>query len=174
MPPRTCREEFDQAQADRRAFPLPSGAYKLREARDLCLQFHGTIQHISRYENGVVKFEREHDLGNCLFEERGRWLNAIPRAIAWLLGYHIIPGIRALGGDDVSPQDVQRLAQRAEIQVNRILLNCEAVRLTIKSSVRHEYHAMRTGRSTLIPILEDTIQLCDRGLVPVPEHHAGM
>jgi hypothetical protein len=87
--------------------------------------------------------------------ERGAYLKGIPAQLAELLGYTILPAIAALEGDGMPKAEVERLLSRAETDAQRLLDDCEAVRLRLKGGIKHEYDAMRLGQSLLLELLDE-------------------
>jgi hypothetical protein len=150
----TCREIASSACAKRKAHPLPSGRYKLREAEDRINQLHKLLTTIAERVRAGEKFEQDENLGPCMATERGAYLKGIPAQLAELLGYTILPAIAALEGDGVPKAEVERLMSRAETDAQRLIDACEALRLSLKGGIKHEYDAMRRGESELLRLLK--------------------
>jgi hypothetical protein len=152
--PTTCHQLFDTAREKRKAHPLPSGAHKLTEAENRINQLHKLVTTITERVRAGEKFEQDENLGPCMATERGAYLKGIPVQLAELLGYTILPAIAALEGDGVPKAEVQRLLSRAETNAQRLLDDCEALRLRLKAGIKHEYEAMRRGESELLGLLD--------------------
>ena len=152
--PTTCHQLFDTAREKRKAHPLHSGGYKLREAENRINQLHKLVTTIADRVCTGGKFGETENLGPCMATERGAYLKGIPAQLAELLGYTILPAIAALEGDGMPKAEVERLLSRAETDAQRLLDDCEAVRLRLKGGIKHEYDAMRRGESELLRLLD--------------------
>lgn len=157
--PTTCHDVCDTARGERAKYPLPSGGYKLRGAKNRINQLHELVTTIADRVCTGGKFRETENLGPCMATERGAYLKGIPAQLAELLGYTILPAIAALEGDGVPRAEVQRLLSRAETDAQRLLDDCEAVRLSLKGGIKHEYDAMRRGESELLRLL-DSARVC--------------
>ena len=153
--PTTCHDIFDTARERRKAHPLSSGGYKLREAEDRINQLHKLVTTIAERVRAGGKFGETENLGPCMATERGAYLKGIPAQLAELLGYTMLPAIAALEGDGVPKAEVQRLLSRAETDAQRLIEECEALRLSLKAGIKNEYDAMRRGESELLGLLGD-------------------
>lgn len=157
--PTTCHEIVNAARERRKAHPLSSGGYKLREAEDRINQLHKLVTTIAERVRTGGKFGETENLGPCMATERGAYLKGIPAQLAELLGYTILPAIAALEGDGVPKAEVQRLLSRAETDAQRLIDACEAVRLRFKGGIKNEYEAMRRGESELLRLLDRVLGL---------------
>jgi hypothetical protein len=153
--PTTCQEIVTAAREKRKAHPLPSGGYKLREAKNRINQLHKLVTTIADRVCTGGKFGETENLGPCMATERGAYLKGIPAQLAELLGHTILPAIAALEGDGVPKAEVERLLSRAETDAQRLIDACEALRLRLKGGIKHEYNAMRRGESELLGLLGD-------------------
>jgi hypothetical protein len=160
--PTNCREIFNTAREKRKAHPLSSGGYKLREAEDRINQLYKLVTTIAERVRTGGKFGETENLGPCMATKRGAYLKGIPAELAELLGYTILPAIKALEGDGVPKAEVQRLLSRAETDAQRLLDDCEALRLRLKGGIKHEYDAMRQGESELLDLLDAALEICER------------
>ena len=152
--PTTCHEIFNTAREKRKAHPLSSGGYKLKEAEDRINQLHKLVTTIAKRVHAGGKFGETENLGPCMATGRGAYLKGIPAQLAELLGYTILPAIAALEGDGVPTAEVQRLLIRAETDAQRLINDCEALRLRLKGGIKQEYDAMRRGDSALLELLD--------------------
>ena len=159
----TCHEIFNTAREKRKAHPLSSGGYKLKEAEDRINQLHKLVTTIAKRVRTGGKFGETENLGPCMANERGTYLKGIPARLAELLGYTILPAIAALAGDGVPKAEVQRLLIRAETDAQRLINDCEALRLRLNAGIKHEYDAMRQGQSHLIDLIDDALALAKIG-----------
>ena len=151
--PTTCHDVCDTARAERAKYPLTEGRYKLEEALRAIERWQDLVTTIAERVRAGGKFEQDENLGPCMATERGAYLKGIPAQLAELLGYTILPAIAALEGDGMPKAEVERLLSRAETDAQRLLDDCEAVRLRLKAGIKHEYDAMRGGESELLRLL---------------------
>lgn len=152
--PSTCHEIFDAAREKRKAHPLTAGRLKLDETQNRINQLHKLVTTIADRLRAGGKFGETENLGPCMATERGTYLKLIPAQLAELLGYTILPAIAALEGDGVPKAHVEHLLSRAETDAQRVLAECEALRLRLKGGIKHEYAAMRRGESELLDRLD--------------------
>jgi hypothetical protein len=152
--PTTCHDIFDTAREMRKAHPLSSGRFKLDEAQDRINQLQKLVTTVADRLHAGGKFGENENLGPCMATERGTYLKGIPAQLAELLGYTILPAIAALEGDGVPKAEVQRLLSRAETNAQRLIDDFEALRLRLKGGIKHEYDAMRRGKSELLELLD--------------------
>jgi hypothetical protein len=54
----------------------------------------------------------------------------------------------------VPKAEVKRLLSSAETDAQRLISDCEALRLCLKGGIKHEYDAMRRGESELLSLIE--------------------
>ena len=162
--PTTCHDVCDTARGERANYPLSSGLNKLREAENRINQLHKLVTTIAERVRAGGKFEQDENLGPCMATERGAYLKGIPAQLAELLGYTILPAIAALEGDGMPKAEVERLLSRAETDAQRLLDDCEAVRLSLKGGIKHEYDAMRRGESELLRLLDSARECAGQDL----------
>ena len=161
--PTTCHDIFITARAERAKYPLTKGRYKLDEARHAIEDWRKLIVTVAKRVRTGGKFGETENLGPCMADERGTYLKGIPAQLAELLGYTILPAIAALEGDGVPKAEVQRLLIRAETDAQRLINDCEALRLRLKGGIKQEYDAMRQGQSHLIDLIDDALALAKIG-----------
>jgi hypothetical protein len=157
--PTTCHNIFDTAREKRKAHPLTAGQFKLDEAQNRISQLYKLVTTITERVRRGDKFGETENLGPCMACDRGTYLKSIPVQLAELLGYTILPAIAALEGDGVPKAEVQRLLSRAETDAQRLIDECEALRLSLKAGIKHEYEAMRRGESELLRLLDRVLGL---------------
>lgn len=157
--PTTCHEIFDTAREKRKAHPITAGRFKLDEAQNRINQLHKLVTTIAERLRAGGKFGETENLGPCMATERGTYLKSIPAQLAELLGHTILPAIAALEGDGVPKAEVQRLLSRAETDAQRLIDDCEALRLRLSGGIKHEYDAMIRGHSHLASLLEEAKEI---------------
>ena len=153
--PTTCHDIFNAARAQRTKYPLSAGRYKLDEARHAVEDWRRLVNTIAERVRTGGKFGINENLGPCMAPDRGTYLKSIPARLAERIGYNILPGIAALEGDGVPKVEVQRLVRRAETDAQRLIADCEAMRLCLKGGIDHEYEAMRRGESLLLELFDE-------------------
>lgn len=151
----TCHDIFNTALAERAKYPLTQGWYKLEEARRAAERLQECLTTVQTRIRTGGKFGEAENLGPCMAHERGTYLKGIPGQLAHLIGYDILPAIAALEGDGVPKEEAQRLLRSAETVAQRLLADCEAVRLHLKGGINHEYDAMKRGESMLLELLDE-------------------
>jgi len=158
----TCHAMFNAARAERAKYPLTEGRYKLDEAVHMIDRWHDLITAITERARTGGKFGQDENLGPCMADERDTYLESIPGQLAELLGYTILPAIAALDGDGVPKAEVKRLLSRAETDAQRLLSDCEALRLRLKGRIDLEYGAMGRGEGRILALLTDAERLSKR------------
>lgn len=158
-----CGQAFQKGQADRLAYPLKSGRYKLEEVQRGLKENLQTLNEIS-----AAKFA---ELNNQPRSSRPKvpegaagLIKKLPERIARQLGYYIIPAIEALGGDDLPAARVTVLSKHARTVAADIVKRCDAVQVELSYGVEVEYAHMKYDNSLLEPLLQDTIWLVDEVL----------
>ena len=161
-----CRQAFDEGRAKRLKFPLHNGAYKLREAQrglDRCLETVATLDAIATDRkagpNGQTRL-----LGCCTSDDDAVWLQRLPESIAFDLGYYTLPAIVALRGDGVPSAALNRTLAEAEHEVRKLVVACEATRVTLQQGIALEYERMEAGNSALRPLAQRAAQIAQSGL----------
>ena len=152
--PTTCHDILDAARAQRTKYPLTRGRYKLDGARHTIDRWHDLVVTITERVRTGRKFAVNENLGPCMADERGTYLKSLPARLAERIGYDILPGIAALEGDGVPKAEVQHLLRHAETDAQRLIAECEALRLRLKGGIEHEYRAMRQNEGELLRLLD--------------------
>ena len=158
-----CRQAFDEGRAKRLKFPLHNGAYKLREALrglDGCLETLDAIA--TDRKQGLTGLARP--LGCCTSDDYAVWLQRLPESIAFDLGYYTLPAIVALRGDGVPSAALNRTLAEAEHEVRKLVVACEATRLTLQQGIALEYKRMEAGKSALRKLAQRAAQIAQSGL----------
>ena len=156
----TCHDIFNMACAERAKYPLTSDRQKLQEAQDTLEGWQDLVTTVALRIQAGGKFGLEENLDPCMADERETYLEGLPEKLAHLIGYNIIPAIAALEGDGVTKAEVQRLLNRAETVAQRLIADCEVVRLRLNDGIKHEYEAMKRGTTCLVGLLDAASPLC--------------
>lgn len=156
---KTPKKEFSAGYKQRHQYPLLSGLYKLREARQNLLRMHDTVSLIKRHKEKNLRLPDF--LNQCMRHEVSTWLKATPTAIAWQLGYNIAPGVDALTGDGLNTSDISSIKKQIKPAIDDLILNCELTHTAIKKNIGYEYRNMKSGQSELLESLESGIKICD-------------
>ena len=151
-----CKDEYQKAITKRQKHPLPSGEYKLREAAD----------RLDRYEQEI------HLLAKCLrlgaplrgmatYGDHAPWLKKMPKEIADLLGYYVLPAIRKLAADGVSPTVLQQKLPWFDKEISGVVDQCEASLRIMKCGIKYEYDRWKNGDSALLPLIQEAQAIVD-------------
>lgn len=157
----TCQDAFRVGRAERDNHPLRSGLYKLEEARQDIESWRELLSTIAARLRSGGTFGADENLGPCMAQERGIYLKGLPGRLAQLIGYKILPGIAALGGDGIPRVEVERLLHSAQTKAQHLIADCESVRLRLEGGIDHEYREMRQGNGALIGLLGAANELLD-------------
>ncbi len=120
-----CREKFHEGQQERLNHPLPYGAYKMKEVGNRLESCLESLLEIINYKLSGQPMPT--CFRHCANSEVNSWLKDRPLDIAKSMGYDILPGIAALGGDGVTKGDVQRIKARYKTVISAIIVQCDAV-----------------------------------------------
>jgi hypothetical protein len=157
--PTTCHEIFHTAQVQRAKYPLTKGQDKWDEAEQAINQLQILVTTIAKRVRTGGKFSETENLCPCMATDRGAYLKGIPAQLAELLGYTILLAIAALEVDGVPKAEVQRLLSRTGTDAQRLIDECEALRLRLKGGIKLEYEAMRRGQNELHGLLDAVTSL---------------
>ena len=161
MPQKTCYETYQESRAKRAENPLPFGHYKLTECRD---RLENTAQELDRIKELVSGQGDRWSLKHCVSWDKYRWIKEVPNAVAWRLGYEVLPGLAALTGDGVSQAKINACYPTLKRDVIALLPRLEIARQAITKNIGYEYRLMRLGTPMLRPLVEEAIGLTERAL----------
>jgi hypothetical protein len=139
----TCKKTFEKALADRRASPLPSGVYKLKNARDWLEDSLDGVQTVDLFKiargNARNEVARHLAFEHCQPDEIPSWLAEKPTFVAWVLGWAVVPALAALPGDGVPPHvaDTMRRAATPTIadMVDRLDTHPEGLEVPLRAAL---------------------------------------
>lgn len=94
----------------------------------------------------------------------------MPNNIAYELGYNLIPAIAALSVEGVPEAEISTFITSIKPQIDRLLDDCEAVRLATARSIQPEYGAMRQGRSEMAVLCKDALNIADQAVAFCRQH----
>jgi hypothetical protein len=89
-----CHDAFRKGQDTRRASPLPSGVYKLREVLHRFRRDVKTMETIHDYLLHPGRFRPGASLGCCTTDDKSTYLKGIPKRISGRFGKDVLPAIR--------------------------------------------------------------------------------
>jgi hypothetical protein len=169
MPKTPCRDAFNESAKIRTAHPLPSGAYKLRDALHWLSHMKRSMDEISNHLNNPGNYAIGQMLGHCgTTDDIDTWIKDIPIQVAQMLGRDILPAIAALTGDGIPQSDVTGEVARANPDATKLLNDCEHQRKRLQRGIKGEYKMMKTGYSDVYALLvgaeiiaETALQLID-------------
>lgn len=156
MTPTPCHNAFNAGHKQRLAHPLPSGAYKLRDAHRDISRMMSTMEEIGDYLRlpasrrvGTIS------LGGCTTEDRAIYLRNIPTAVATTMGWAVLPAISALIGDGLSKAEAKFVTSQAEARISRLLDKGETEHARLRKGIQGEYDNIKSGHSSLYGLLQD-------------------
>ena len=158
---RSCLYIFEKAAKDRLKYPLPFGAYKLRESRERLEMYRKEVAKIGAIKRGECgRFELMH----CTSMDAGHWLKGMPGHIAHRLGYELIPGVEGLVHDGVDGNLVAQKLKLVKGQVAQLVERCESVRSALKCGIGIEYDRMLYDEGLVEPLFTEAIAIADDAL----------
>ena len=167
-----CHRAFATGQQSRAKSPLPSGAYKLREAQRSIQKDMESIDAIRDYLLHPKKLYRGALLGRCTTEDKASYLKGIPESIAGILGRDVLPSIKALGADGLTQREIATELQIATHKAQNILQDCEVQCERLRGGIKGEYQAIKSGYSDLFRLLQDAEQIIESPLQAVERNKA--
>jgi len=160
-----CHDAFGAAKAERNKYPLKSGVYKLDEAQRAISRMYESMEAIGDYLNKPGNYRPGAPLGPCCTtDDKGVWIKGLPKQVAELLGYCILPAIAALKGDGIAETDVNGELASAKANAKQLLIDCETQHKRLKSGIQNEYRAMKSGYSDVYGLLFDAKGIARRAL----------
>jgi hypothetical protein len=167
---RSCLDHYKDALDDRKSRPLPSGGYKLTEARrtlNACLNTLAAIQADKRYGGKFRGYRRS--FGCCKSDDAAIWLKRLPGIVAAEMGSNVIPAIEALEADAVSKITVAQQTRTARAAATDLVDACEEASQALrKGGIEPEYRRLRQGSSTLEPLVRAALDIVNGGLGVIP------
>ncbi len=174
-----CREAFDRMQKARQNYPLHTGRYKLREARDYLDKMLCGFDNIVDYQQRDPKpIYGDEDLGGFLAWETRDRLRSIPTMLAEMAGYTVRPGLLALTGDGVPQALVDTQARIFRPFMEQFIAECDEMHDQLKAPLQIEYDKLAAGESELVWLtrclfrqVEDILALCEGTANHQPASH---
>jgi hypothetical protein len=149
----TCHEAFKRGLQDRKAYPLSSGARRLKESLDGPQRISETLHNIAA-DLKLKARDYERYFGACTSDDAAVWLRSVPAQITYDLGYNIVPAIYALAADGVPQAIVGKCSARANSVIPTIINHCEEARIALRRGVKREFRMMKSGGSSLQPLVD--------------------
>ena len=146
-----CTDEYQKAISQRQNHPLRNGAYKLREAADRLDRFEREIYLLAKCLRLGAPLR-----GMATYGDHAPWLKKMPKQIAYLMGYYVLPAIRKLDADGVSPTVLQQKLPWFESGIRDLLDECETSLRIMKQGIKHEYDRWKNRESALLPLIRDS------------------
>lgn len=126
---------FYQSAALRYRYPLHKGRYKLEEGIECMRRILSTYRAgLSDRQLAVVSGKYE----SCMNFEFDEWLISIPEFISHFLGYDVLPGLSALTGDGVSPEQATQAVQKYLKRVPNKLKELDSIWLKLGKSKQYQ------------------------------------
>ena len=154
-----CHRAFAAGQHARAASPLPSGAYKLREAQRTIDHYFESFHAIRDYLEHPKKFYPGTPRGRCTTDDKATYLKGMPESIAKLFGKDVLPSIKALGADGLSRREIATALEIATYKARSLLKESEIQHRRLRGGIKDEYEAIKSGYSELYALLEDAEQI---------------
>ena len=156
----TCQDAFQRGLQNRKAYPLSSGARRLRESLDGPQHVSETLRNIAA-DLKLKARDYERYFGACTSDDADVWLKSVPAQLAFDLGYDVLPAIQALTLDGVPIDVVSRCVARANSVTPTIIDHCEEARIALRRGVKRELRMMKTGGSTVQPLVDAVVELIE-------------
>ena len=86
----------------------------------------------------------------------------VPKIIARELGFNLIPAAAALSLEGVPVNAIDGFIYSIKPQVDRLLVDCDAVQTATACSIEQEYAAMKMGNSSLARISADALRMAEQ------------
>lgn len=167
-----AHDVFRAAMQQRKAkYPFDRiSAYKVRECRDNLNHELRVVETIADYIQTHPSDRRGTTLVGCVEGDKSIRLKRIPNNIARELGYNLIPAIEALTLEGVPAANIVEFIQSIKPQVDRLLADCDAVQLSTARSIKHEYDAMKAGRSNMKRICAEALRIAKQAVAFCNRH----
>jgi hypothetical protein len=168
-----CQSAFKAGLKQRLAHPLPSGAYKLRDAHREITRMMTTMEAIGDHlrlppSRRAVTI----NLGGCTTEDRATYLKNIPTDVAINMGWAVMPAIIALTEDGLSEAEAKSVRSEAETRISRLLDKGDTEHARLRTGIRGEYHDIKSGYSSLYGFLRDAQAIITGALSVVKRRNA--
>jgi hypothetical protein len=150
-----CHDAFRKGQDTRRASPLPSGVYKLREVLHRFRRDVKTMETIHDYLLHPGRFRPGASLGCCTTDDKSTYLKGIPKRISGRFGKDVLPAIKALVEDGVPLRDVMVELDATKHSTVHLLGQLETQHTRLQAGIASEYRSIKTGYSELCGLLND-------------------
>ena len=116
---------------------------------------------LDRYEQEISLLAECAALGKPLRSldtdgDHAPWLKKMPKQIAYLMGYYVLPAIRKLNIDGVSSTVLRQQLPDFEKQIRGLLDQCEVSLRIMKQGIKYEYDRWKDGESALLPLIRDS------------------
>jgi hypothetical protein len=160
-----CHDAYQDGVNSRLAHPLHSGLYKLVESKD---RIERTGKEIVRISEVITNRRHPADLLHCTFQDKAFWLRDVPFNVAYRMGYEIIPGLRALAVDGVTPCKVESAARSLESVIDQHLAQWDQLRNSYNKRIAYEYASMGKEKSNALAVVEDALTLINSALCQLP------
>lgn len=157
----TSSQTFQSAQQRRACHPLRSGEYKLKETHNQLKSISDEVRRIADMKNNSRNPEYKKRLRHCTSEDCGNWLKGLPKTIAELMGYNVLPAIDALVGDGISNEDAQQIKSGVLTRINDLVRGCDSAKRLLKGGISIEYNNFKRGDSILAELTDEAESIVD-------------
>ena len=142
-----CKEAFKNGLKEREKHPLYNGIYKLKDLRAWWEIRIDSIERIKDYKRGIGK---PYSFNSpCMSDEIPDWLKNLPEKLARDFGYYVYPSVKALKGDGIDENSINRIFDWRLGKYPTLLDDLEALRIRIHKDIYYEFDNFKLNRSEL-------------------------
>jgi hypothetical protein len=160
----SCQAIFRAAMQERMAkHPFDRvSAYKVGESCDTMRHNLDTVRSVADYQR-TRRCDRHFGmLVGCTPDDAAQRMKDVPKIIARELGYNLIPAAAGLTLEGVPVNAIDHFIHSIKPQVDRLLVDCDAVQTATTRSIEQEYAAMKMGNSSLARISADALRIAEQ------------
>lgn len=147
-------------------------AYKVRESWDILHRNLATVRSIAAFLRARKSDRHSSMLVGCTEEDKADRLKRVPEIIADELGYNLIPALMALDLEGVPEADIVAFLQSIKPNVDRILADCDAVRMATSRTIKSEYADLKAGESALASLCVHALDVAAQAVAFCKAHSA--
>ncbi len=154
-----CANAFKRGLLERAKYPLNLGIYKLTEFEkesSRCLNEFQILAHRLRYSQPLR--------GLCTYGDHAPWIKNRPTALAFEIGWKLLPAINALRLGEVSSTHIEKEFEFYILKIAELINTCEEVLPKIKGPIRHEYERWRDNKSLIALLYIKAISITEAAL----------
>jgi len=154
-----CSLSLKAGLVQRADHPLPSGLYKLRDAKREISRNLEEFQLLARLLQSKQPLR-----GNCTYGDHALWVKKWPTELAFELGWKVLPSIEALVGDGISDEKVKNCLPGYFRRIANLVNQCEVISPQITGPIGNEYKRWRNKKSLITPLFETALGIIESAL----------